>query len=95
MKGLVCIFAAQHPKSFADGVTVIIDNAWLSQSNRKNYHHFLDKAPSVYMKKFKRDNISLADTMKTHLIDDMDNFGIWQDDYNVFLKNVFINCRSI
>ncbi|MGN0409299.1 MAG: DUF262 domain-containing protein [Lachnospiraceae bacterium] len=48
VKGLVCILAAQHPKSFADGASVIIDNAWLSQSNSKNYHHFFPKA---YMKK--------------------------------------------
>ncbi|SFQ35845.1 hypothetical protein SAMN02910358_01742 [Lachnospiraceae bacterium XBB1006] len=48
VKGMICILAAQHPKSFADGSTVVIDNAWLSQSNSKNYHHFFPKA---YMKK--------------------------------------------
>lgn len=48
VKGLICILAAQHPKSFADGASVVIDNAWLSQSNSKNYHHFFPKA---YMKK--------------------------------------------
>jgi hypothetical protein len=48
VKGLVCILVAQHPQSFADGATVVIDNAWLSQSNSKNYHHFFPKA---YMKK--------------------------------------------
>ena len=48
VKGLVCILAAQHPQSFVDGASVVIDNAWLSQSNSKNYHHFFPKA---YMKR--------------------------------------------
>ena len=122
VKGLVCILTAQHPQSFADGATVVIDNAWLSQSNSKNYHHFFpkaymkkhqslidedlvnhianitivdgylnknvirDKAPSSYMAKFNNDNVDLAATMQTHLID-LNNFGIWNDDYNVFFEN--------
>lgn len=48
VKGLVCILSAQYPQSFSDGAAVVIDNAWLSQSNSKNYHHFFPKA---YMKK--------------------------------------------
>ena len=48
VKGLVCILTAQHPQSFVDGASVVIDNAWLSQSNSKIYHHFFPKA---YMKK--------------------------------------------
>lgn len=48
VKGLVCILVAQHPQSFVDGASVVIDNAWLIQSNSKNYHHFFPKA---YMKK--------------------------------------------
>lgn len=119
VKGLICVLAAQHPKSFADGALVVIDNAWLSQSNSKNYHHFFpkaymkknqalidedlvnhianitivdgylnknvikDKAPSVYMMKFKTDNSSIESTMETHLIDVNDS-GIWTDDYNTF-----------
>lgn len=120
VKGLVCILAAQHAQSFSDGAEVVIDNAWLSQSNSKNYHHFFpkaymkkyqplideeivnhivnitivdgylnknvikDKAPSEYMTKFKNDNAALPETMRTHLIDDLDSFGIWQNDYNLF-----------
>lgn len=119
VKGLICVLAAQHPKSFADGALVVIDNAWLSQSNSKNYHHFFpkaymkknqalidedlvnhianitivdgylnknvikDKAPSVYMMKFKNDNPAIESTMETHLID-VDDAGIWTDDYNTF-----------
>ncbi len=41
------------------------------------------KPPSIYMKKFKK-NKNLLDTMKTHLIDDLESFGIWSDDYDKF-----------
>lgn len=123
IKGLICIMAAQHPRSFSDGAEVVIDNAWLSQSNSKNYHHFFpkaymkknkglipdekvnhianitivdgylnknrikDKAPSVYMEEFKEENSTLNDAMKTHLITDLDAFGIWKDDYDLFFEN--------
>jgi len=43
------------------------------------------KAPSNYMNTFKKDNDDLVKTMKTHLIDDLDDFGIWNDDYKAFL----------
>lgn len=121
VKGLVCLLAAQKPRSFADGAEVIIDNAWLSQSNSKNYHHFFpkaymkkqnslisedmvnhianitivdgylnkavikDKAPSEYMAKFIK-NPNLNEVMKTHLIDNLDEFGILRDNYNIFFK---------
>lgn len=122
VKGLVCILAAQHPQSFVDGASVVIDNAWLSQSNSKNYHHFFpkaymkknqalideelvnhianitivdgylnknlikDKAPSEYMKKFRKENKDLEKTMQSHLIE-INTFGIWTDDYNLFFEN--------
>ena len=44
------------------------------------------KPPSVYMKDFKKTNKNLSETMKTHLIDDMDAFGIWTDDYPTFIE---------
>jgi hypothetical protein len=44
------------------------------------------KAPSKYMKNFERKNHHLADTMKTHLIDDMDGFGIWEDNFDRFIE---------
>ena len=46
-------------------------------------------APSKYMKNFARKNDELLDTMKTHLIYDLDDFGVWTDDYKKFLK-----CRA-
>jgi len=44
------------------------------------------KSPSNYMAVFKEKNQNLDSTMKTHLIDDIDEFGIWNDDYNTFFK---------
>ncbi len=45
------------------------------------------KAPSVYMKKFLNQNeLHLEETMKTHLISNLEDFGIWQDDYELFFN---------
>lgn len=52
-----------------------------------NKRKIRDNAPSKYMTKFKKDNPHLAETMKTHLIDDLDEFGIWNDDYDRFIDN--------
>jgi hypothetical protein len=38
------------------------------------------------MKAFIERNPVLADTMKAHLITDLDAFGIWSDDYDAFLN---------
>jgi hypothetical protein len=43
------------------------------------------KAPSRYMKTFSRENDEIIDTMKTHFIDDLEDFGISSDDYPQFL----------
>ncbi|GAP94511.1 DUF262 domain-containing protein [Leptolyngbya sp. NIES-2104] len=42
-------------------------------------------APSKYMGKFKSINSDLASTMMTHLIGDLERFGIWDDDYDRFI----------
>jgi len=44
------------------------------------------KSPSTYMKKFKRTNKDIEKTMKTHLIYDLDDFGIGSDDYERFTE---------
>ncbi len=44
------------------------------------------QSPSKYMAKFKKDNPDLAETTQTHLIDDMEGYGIWQDDYKRFIR---------
>jgi hypothetical protein len=43
------------------------------------------KSPSRYMKSFAKENDEIVETMKTHLIDDFDSFGIWSDGYDEFL----------
>ena len=44
------------------------------------------KPPSEYMKEFEEQNPNLQDTMRTHLIDDLSEFGVWEDDYETFLE---------
>ena len=44
------------------------------------------KAPSNYMSRFRDVNPNLEATMKTHLIEDLDAFGIWDDDYDKFFN---------
>ncbi len=43
------------------------------------------KAPMDYMKAFRKSNKDISDTMKTHLID-LENSGIWEDEYQKFLE---------
>jgi hypothetical protein len=42
--------------------------------------------PAKYMKTFKKSNKKLVETMKSHLINDLDAFGIWNNDYETFLE---------
>lgn len=44
------------------------------------------KAPSRYMKTFEKQNPDLKETMKTHLITDLEGFGVWTNDYDSFFK---------
>jgi hypothetical protein len=43
------------------------------------------KPPSIYMRRFQDGNADLANCMKTHLINDLDTFGIWNNDFEAFL----------
>lgn len=43
------------------------------------------QAPSRYVRKFQSVNPQLAETMKSHLIWDLDKFGVWEDDYQRFI----------
>ena len=56
-----------------------------------NKREIRDKKPSVYMRKFDRENRDLARTMHTHLIG-LDRSGIWEDDYERFLNR---RCAAI
>ena len=134
IKGLLCLLAQQKPRSFKNGIHVVIDNAWLSQGNSKNYHHFFpknymkkkqplidealvnhianitivdsylnkgeikDRAPSDYMKQYCEDNKNIDEIMKSHLIGDLKEFGILDDNYSAFfdkrLKAIIANLKK-
>jgi hypothetical protein len=51
-----------------------------------NKREIKTKAPSVYMKKFKRINREITETMKSHLIDSLDRFGVWENNYDKFFN---------
>ena len=38
------------------------------------------------MKTFRAENDKLDKTMRTHLVDDLDSYGVWSDDYDLFLS---------
>lgn len=44
------------------------------------------KAPSKYMSDFAHRNQELSKTMKSHLIGNLDKYGVWTDDYRRFLR---------
>jgi len=44
------------------------------------------KAPSIYIQDFLDENEELPVSIKSHLIDDLNNFGVMSDDYLVFLE---------
>ena len=44
------------------------------------------KAPSIYIQDFLDENEELPTSIKSHLIDDLNNFGVMSDDYLVFLE---------
>ena len=44
------------------------------------------KAPSIYIQDFLNENAELHKSIKSHLIDNIDDFGIHSDDYAVFLE---------
>ncbi len=50
-----------------------------------NKHRIGKKAPSVYINKFAKSTKALGKTLRTHLIDDLDAFGVRSDDYDLFI----------
>jgi hypothetical protein len=44
------------------------------------------KAPSIYIQDFLDENEELSNSIKSHLIDDIEGYGIFSDDYSVFLE---------
>ncbi len=50
-----------------------------------NKHKIRARAPSDYMEEFAQSNPLIRETMKTHLIEDLESFGVWNDDYETFI----------
>lgn len=51
-----------------------------------NKHKIRAKAPSIYIQDFLDENEGLSKSIKSHLIEDIDDFGIHSDDYSVFFR---------
>ena len=53
-------------------------------------------APSKYISKFRKKNPKLDDALKSHLIDDVDKFGVTTDDYATFFdRRVSKICKEL
>jgi hypothetical protein len=52
-----------------------------------NKHRIGKKAPSDYISKFAKGNKLLAETLGTHLIGNMEKYGVLTDDYDQFIAN--------
>ena len=72
-------------RGFSAGVINLVANITFIGADL-NKNEIGSKAPSEYMESFSKDNPDLADTMKTHLIDDLAGYGVWDDDYEKFVK---------
>ncbi len=44
------------------------------------------KPPGEYMRDFQSGNLVLDKTMESHLIDDLESYGVWQNDYERFIE---------
>jgi hypothetical protein len=55
-------------------------------SDHLNKRKIKAKAPSNYIREFLDQNEKLPESMKSHFIKDLDSYGIWSDDYEVFLQ---------
>lgn len=122
IKGLLCLYAMNKPKSFNNNLDVRIDNAWLKIATSKNYHHFFPKAwmkknfptmdeshynhilnitivdgflnknkirdnsPKKYISDFSKENEYLNEALKSHLIGDINEFGILENNYELFFE---------
>ena len=76
------------PKSFLKKNFVGNENSLMNItliSDKLNKRKIGAKAPSDYIMEFNDSNDSLKKTLKSHLINDIDSFGISTDDYSTFL----------
>lgn len=50
-----------------------------------NKHRIGKKAPSSYIAKFAKSNKSLVKTLRTHLVNELEGYGVKSDDYETFI----------
>ena len=78
------------PKAYLDSVDKskepnLIANITLIDGY-SNKHRIGKKAPSEYTGKFAKTNEALANTLQTHLVRDLEGYGVNADDYDLFIK---------
>ena len=78
------------PKAYLDSVDKskepnLIANITLIDGY-SNKHRIGKKSPSEYTGKFAKTNETLADTLQTHLIRDVESYGVNADDYALFIQ---------
>ena len=77
------------PKNFLSKNNVKNDNSLVNitfVSDKLNKTKIRSRAPSDYFSEFAKNNEELEETLLSHLIDDIDSFGITTDDYSKFLE---------
>ena len=77
------------PKSFLKKINQNNENSIVNISlvgAELNKNKIRAKAPSIYFNDFNDENVSLKTTLKSHLINGIDEFGLSSDNYHVFLQ---------
>ncbi len=77
------------PKSFLRKTNQSNENSIVNISlvgAELNKNKIRAKAPSIYFREFNDENISLNSALKSHMINDLDEYGLSSDDYSVFLQ---------
>ena len=86
------------PKSFLKKNLIGNENSLMNitlVSDRLNKRKIGARSPSDYIYEFKESNDALEKTLKSHLINDIDSFGIGSDDYSTFLEKRAIVFNSM
>ena len=68
---------ADHEPNLIANITLI--------DGYSNKHRIGKKAPSKYIKAFAKDNKSISAALRTHLVGDIDTYGVTTDDYATFI----------
>ena len=77
------------PKSFLRKNQIANENSLMNitlVSDRLNKRKIGAKSPSDYISEFNESNEFLEKTLKSHLINNINSFGITSDDYSIFLE---------